>query len=232
MNYVTKASLYEKVHNCKTYLDLPDDEAVVDLVKRCNDMGIVVCDADFNTRGLRGIAFTGDSSIVLNSNRNEIEQSFDCGHELMHLYLHSGYKREVFKCFDKMHPIQDKFVEWQANEGAAEFFIPYKTLLPIIKHRYSWLRTSIDIKALKCELEDMFQVTASVVEFRLESLKFEIHQYINGVSLDNVRVLSASQQKRQGITVSSLNQIEREKEASEYIAEFGSGFINFEAIYL
>ena len=45
---------------------------------------------------------------------------------MIHLALHRRLEQKTFNCFDKVQANQNPFTEWQANEGAAEFFVPYK----------------------------------------------------------------------------------------------------------
>ena len=47
-----------------------------------------------------------------------------------------------------------------------------------------------------------------VMQNRLNALSYETEQYLNGTSLDSIRILSNSQQKREGINTLSLNQLE------------------------
>ena len=85
----------------------------------------------FKTLGLCGVAMVGEKkdSILLNSKRSTIEQNFDCGHELMHLYLHR-HCADSFNCFMHSKPQQNTFLEWQANEGSAQLLVPYQDFIP------------------------------------------------------------------------------------------------------
>ena len=83
------------------------------------------------------MACLGDSSkpdiILLNSHRNKIEQKIDCSHEAIHLAFHRNINCKSFNCFETALPSQNKYLEWQANEGSAELNVPFQTLLPKIK---------------------------------------------------------------------------------------------------
>lgn len=161
------------------------------------------------------MAFKGEQSdsIILNSTRGRLENQFDCGHELIHLYKHRNSEIDYFNCFEKTHPVQNSFIEWEANEGSAELIVPMCLLLPEIKKRSfkSWS----DINSMKFELSDLFKVSHGVMQFRIESLKYEINQYLNGASLKDIKILSATAQKQRGIHVKSLNTIEDEMFSAE-----------------
>lgn len=55
----------------------------------------------FQTPGFCALAFAGEKSdtIILNANRNPLEQNFDCGHELIHLTKHRQFKTGLFQLF-------------------------------------------------------------------------------------------------------------------------------------
>ena len=85
----------------------------------------------FKTPGLCDIAMVDESvdTIVLNTNQSGLEQNFDCAHELVRLFKHRNIQT-YFKCFTKVKPRQNTFIEWQANEGAAQFLVPYQDFIP------------------------------------------------------------------------------------------------------
>lgn len=155
---------------------------------------------------LRG---TKCDTIILNGSRTPQEQNFDCAHELIHLTLHRDVEQDCFQCFEGKTPAQDSFLEWQANEGAAELMLPYQMLLPLLKRSRRKLRDAGDIRALRRQLAARFFLTESILRVRLESLKYEISQYLDGVDLDRITLLSSRQLQQQGIQVESLNDLER-----------------------
>lgn len=69
---------------------------------------------------------------MLNARHSVEELNFDCGHELIHLTKHRGLGLSSFHCFDTLKPKQDPFIEWEANEGAAELTVPYRSFLPLL----------------------------------------------------------------------------------------------------
>lgn len=214
MIHVTKSGLYRQVCNIRNSFGLAQDEYGIDTIQLCKEMGIRVENAPFYSPGLRGMAIVGgkDESdvIILNSDRNSTEQNVDCSHECMHLGLHRDEPYRTFKCFEKVAPGQDKYIEWQANEGGAELLVPYSNLLPRIKHYEHLLHSYENIIAFKDELKNTYNVTDAVITFRIESLKYEIAQYLDGVPLDDLRILSNMSQEKEGIRVKSLNDIATE----------------------
>jgi Zn-dependent peptidase ImmA (M78 family) len=131
---------------------------------------------------------------------------------------------------DKIYANQDAFIEWQANEGASELFVPCKVLLPLIKSRYGSLTTSSSIRTFRTDMAELFGVTETVIEYRFDSLKYEINQYMQGVPIDEIKILSVSQQKKFRINSKSINDIEKELVKKE-IKECGrTHFINIESV--
>lgn len=148
--------------------------------------------------------------IFLNSARDCKEQNVDCGHECIHLGFHRNEPFRTFKCFEKVAPGQDKYLEWQANEGSAELIVPYRSFLQQIRHYEHLLHNYSNIKDFKKEMAEMYNVTEAVITFRLESLKFEIAQYLAGIPIDDIRILSNTSQVNRGIYVKSFNNIAKE----------------------
>lgn len=168
----------------------------------------------FVTRSLRGMAKLADTEssincILVNSNLTQEEQNFHGMHELMHIYLPHDYSGTTFKCYDKVQPFQDSYVEWLANEGAAELIIPHDVLLPYIKENlYRFKERLFGICEMSEEIADHYRVSPVVVQNRFNSLKYEIYQYLNGCKISDIKVLSKTQQEKEGIFIESLNDIE------------------------
>lgn len=53
----------------------------------------------------------------------------------------------------------------------------------------------------------MFHVPEAVINYRIENLKYETEQYLSGVPLDKLEILSAKKQCERNIQVQSLNDI-------------------------
>lgn len=146
---------------------------------------------------------------MLNSSLGKRELSFTCGHELIHLTLHRCKVIRFFS-FEQVMRKQNPYLEWQANEGSAELHVPYRLLFPKLKSAFPYLESSQDIQDLKAGLSDEFQVADEVIYYRLESLKYEIYQYLSGVGLENIEFMPRSKQKAAGIYAQSLNDAEKE----------------------
>ena len=213
LTYYTKSALYNKVHRLRNGFHISRDSYPIDAVKLCNRFsGLQVSFWNFKTPGLKGMSYIAERPesdvIILNAGLTKKEQNFICTHELMHLALHRNEATNSFDFNEKNILNQDSSLEWQANEGAAEFLLPAAILLPIIGTRLSSLRSWYDIEAFKVELSEQFNVTKTVIEIRFEHLKYEIYQYLQGIPLKDIEVISFSKQKAKGINVLSLNDIE------------------------
>lgn len=209
--HYSKKELYQKVEELKCLFEISEYSYGISLIKILQEKNYSIKSIPFKTKGLRGMAVIGNDNqsdiILLNTKRTFCEQNFDCGHELIHLTLHRNLERNTFNCFEEVGSYQDKYIEWQANEGAAEFFVPYKILLPIIKENYPFLITHSDVKFFKTKLAKLFNVPEIVITYRIENLKYEIYQYISGTSIKSLKILSAKKQEEKKIYTKSLNDI-------------------------
>ncbi len=206
-----KEQLYKSVVQVKRYLGYGPYQHGINIVENWA-FGIKLERLPFKTRGLRGMAYVSEKPypdiILLNTKRSMIEQNYDCGHELMHLSKHRNLKQKSFNCFDmNTAPHQDPFLEWQANEGAAEFFVPYRFFIPFLKDYFNNAPRNCDVQEFKQYAADIFKVPPAVIKYRLESLKYEILQYYAGSDIDDIQIISKRQQERMGIYVKSLNDI-------------------------
>lgn len=211
MSCIRKSDLYKMIAKLRQRWGLKENEYNIDIIGLCQSYGIKVGEVPFTKAGLRGIASIGDSHtpdvIILNSHRSKIEQKIDCAHEVVHLAFHRNIACKSFNCFETALPSQDKYLEWQANEGSAELNVPFQTLLPKIKKNYHLLNTYLDITYFKEELVHEYNVTEAVISYRLESLKYEIEQFVNGTPMRDLRILSYTSQLKYGINIKSLNEI-------------------------
>lgn len=201
-----KRNLYSFVSGFRKYYSI--NKYPISTVDICNkDETTKIVFHNFKTNGFCGAALPGNKidTIILNSNRCNNELNFDCGHEIIHLTKHRDKCNDMFTCFDKK---QNSFLEWEANEGSAELLLPYKLLLPILKDNWYLLNSFNKIYEFKTELSKHFEVPFSVVENRIENLKYETEQYLNGIPLEEIELLSNNQQKLRNIQVNSLNDIE------------------------
>lgn len=206
INYCTKDDLYRYVSELKKFMGVEWNGAGIDFYAACE--GIKKLDVQIialKTKSLRGVAVPKDNIILLNSSRSEIERNFDCAHEFMHVVKHKSEKANAFNCFDKLRPQQNSFLEWQANEGAAEILVPYKAFIPIFCEYLPCCRNECAYYSLLDYLAHLFNVPFRVIELRVENLKYEIHQYEKGCDIDNIQVLSDKKQRQHGIHIVSYN---------------------------
>lgn len=214
MRKFTKKELYHEISVIRKASNITFDSYPLNSIQLCeHSPNIKVALVRFKTPGLRGMVSIApnenDSHVILiNANRPPDEYNFICTHEVMHLYLHRDCGAQSFNCFEPACPDQDLGVEWQANEGAAELLVPASLLLPKIRERFDHLYYKEDYENFKCELAEQFAVSYGVVNFRFESLKYEIHQYLAGAKLNEIQVLSHKRQKEMGIAVESLNDLQ------------------------
>ena len=170
----------------------------------------------FATKGLRGMATIASSPsdincILVNSYLTYAEQNFHGTHELMHITTSPNNSGQSFQCFDTVRPNQDSYIEWIANEGAAELLVSYKDLLPLVKKHYSEMIQDMGTYNFCEEYADKFLVSPTVIQNRIDSLKYEIFQHISGVEIDNIMLLSKTAQENRGIFIKSLVALENER---------------------
>ena len=191
-----KKDLYARVDLMRRNLNISSHTTAINTLELCerkiSDVEIIY--HTFDTSGFCGAALAGnkENTIVLNSTRSEIEQNFDCGHELIHLVRHRHLNNGIFNCFNRN---QNSFLEWEANEGSAQFLVPYQDFIP----RFISLLNdkATDIQGV---LAKHYHVTPQVINIRMDSLAYEIDQYRNGTRLDCLELLSRTQRRQRGIT--------------------------------
>lgn len=217
MNSINKNELYRTVESLRTSLlsngaKYPFD--IFDICSKFSNLEIGIC--PFKTVGLRGIATLSDNTsdincIVVNSKLSYEEQNFHGIHELLHIYTCEPGSGQTFQCYDTVKPFQNSYKEWLANEGAAELILSYKDLLPLIKDNYQYLIKDLGTSDFCVKIAEQFSVTSTVIQNRLNSLSYEIKQYLDDVPLENIEIISKSEQKRKNIFVPSLNELEDER---------------------
>ena len=121
----------------RKHLGLSNENYPLDAISLAKKVcrGLTIEQIDFKTITICGILYKGISttSIALNSNRSVTMQNFDCCNELIHYFCHD-IKECQCVCAEvgsETSPItQNPFLEWQANEGAAELLVPYQMFIP------------------------------------------------------------------------------------------------------
>lgn len=206
INYCTKDDLYKYVAKTKELMGIKSDAVGLDFYRTCSHLKkLDVRIVDFKDRSLRGLSVPKENIILLNSSRNKAERNFDCAHEFMHVTKHKNENFQTFNCFDNLRPQQSPFLEWQANEGAAEMLVPYKMFIPMFCESISNCETYADYYSFLEFLSCIFNVPIAVIELRVDNLKYEIHQYENGCDINHIRLLSNKKQAQRGIHITSYN---------------------------
>lgn len=159
--------------------------------------------------------------ILVNSNLTFAEQNFHGTHEFIHTVSCRKNRGQTFSCFDTVRPNQNSYIEWIANEGAAELLVPYKQLLPLIKKHYPDLIQDLGTYSFCEEYADSFLVSPMVLQNRIDSLKYEIHQHISGIEIEDIQILSKKAQEGKGILLKSLVALENDR-VSEWFSHFKS----------
>ncbi len=216
ISYITKRQLYEIVDNLKQQFGITAWDYPLNIFKFCKRTDNVEIRAvPFVTPDLRGMVHISKTEnenhvILVNSNKSFVEQNFHGFHELMHIPT-ADMPGTILQCYEKLKPSQDSYIEWLANEGAAEFLLPYKTLLPLVKRNYSSMTKGLGTWTFCQETSELFQVSPTVVQNRLDTLKYEIHQYIDGTPINDIEILSHTKQIARGIEIESLTSLENKR---------------------
>ncbi len=200
----------------KEKLGLSNIDFPLNIFEACGRTSNVCIEAiSFVTPGLRGmVKIASDHNenhvILVNGNKSKEEQNYHGFHELIHI-ITTDEPGATIECFDKVKPCQDTYIEWLANEGAAECLIPYKKLLPLIKENYKSMTNGFGTYDFCESNSSRFGVSPIVMQNRLNSLKYEIHQFINGTPLNDISVLSNTQLNKRNIQIKSLVDLENER---------------------
>ena len=202
--YYTKKGLYEAVDRVRAKSGIDASEIDMDFHKFCSRFkGIDITYHKFPNRSIRGLAVVNEKIILLNSLRTNTEKNFDCAHEFFHIVLHQNAKHKTFKCLDSIN--QNNALEWHANEAGAEFLVPYRKIIPEYVSELNKCSTPYEYWGLINSLAAKYNVTPIVIKYRIDSLKYEITQYENGVEIENLRILSARQQQVNNIYIPSYH---------------------------
>lgn len=209
-NIRSKAELYQVADQIREQLGLHAPCTAEEVYQRIiarEDIGLAFI--PLNTWGLQGMSSAGENGerdiILLSDALGKLERGFYAAHELIHLTCHRDQQRGRFYCFFDKTLEQDDFLEWQANEGAAQIVMPMQQFLPEALALLPNMGDRTGLLRMRLKLAAHFGVTDSMVQVRLESLKYELYQAWIGQEIASITPLSAREQQRMGITVPSLN---------------------------
>ena len=145
---------------------------------------------EFSDIKICGLLYKGEFSttIGLNARRSATGKNFDCMHELIHYWLHD---QSAFHCLEGM----DGHMEWQANEGAAQFLMPYQSFIPNYCHLHDALYAKLPPQqAYETQIATLagnYMVGEMAVKFRIDRLRNEIAQYVDGVDIGKIKVVTS-----------------------------------------
>lgn len=209
---MNKAQLYNSINKIRNHLISNGFTYPLNIFDICSKYkNLSISAIPFKTKGLRGMAVLAQNDddincILVNSNISASEQNFHGIHELMHITFENDNSGQTFQCYEKTMPFQDAYKEWIANEGAAELLVPYTDFIPFFCNVYADFKRSNGIckqkygdKDILSVLSSRYSVSDMVIKNRISSLSYEIDQFIKGISLQNVSLLSYTQQRRNGI---------------------------------
>lgn len=215
MIYYNKKQLYDKVNEFRAKWQMR--KAPYDPYEACRkEKRITIDEMPYKTKGVRGMLKIDETGhhILLNSVRTKTEQNFDLAHELMHSVLHASEDRTAFLC--SLRITRNHYLEWQANEGAAEFLVPYREFLQDIRGIKESLRTEDDLYSFKFSEAIKFRVSVQTITYRLETLKYEIRQNLGGIAVEDVAVVSNKAQLATAMAALSLNEEYYGKKARKF----------------
>lgn len=181
-NKCNKDTLYAVIDDMRKMLGIELKDYPINIFKIIEQLKDVV-DVSFDDLNpkLGGMLIVNEqpnkSAILINVNRNK---QFSTAHELIH-YLGHG------KDIAYLHTNNKDSIEWQANEGAAELLMPYKLFIPSFCEKSKSI-VSVDKIITLIALE--FNVTKYIAKTRVQSLQYEINQYLLGISIDKINIVT------------------------------------------
>lgn len=206
-----KAELYQAAAALRRQLCLPEcctSGVVFDRIQ--SQPGVQIAFLPFQSPALRGMCSPGkpgqEDIILLSSRLTDRERGFYAAHEWLHLCWHRDASKSPFLCGEYRFPQQDSFLEWQANEGAAEILMPWRQVVELVLECPPDPDSRESLIRLRLRLADRFGVSDQMAAVRLESLRYEIACALKGESLDTIELLSVREQQRRGIQTQSLEE--------------------------
>lgn len=212
---MNKRQLYELVAKTKKELNISARDYPINIFELCDRLdNVVISEVDFKTKDLRGLVHIANNEkenhvILVNGNKIFLEKNYHGAHELMHIVTAKNKPGSTIQCFEKIRPNQDPYIEWLANEGAAELLMPYEDVLSFVKSESAHFNKDFfPIYTLVLDLCERYSVSEMVAQNRLDNLSYEIWQYLKGVRLQDIEIISRTEQQRRGVRIDSLIDIE------------------------
>jgi hypothetical protein len=162
--YVEKDELYEIINDKLLSLNITEDCYPLNPFKvaKAYSGKLQIELKPFPTLSLGGLLYKDPDDVMsimdINSLKSKKAQNFDIMHELCHYWLHPAGEH---LCYDSNFIFQNKGIEWQANEGAAQALMPEN----LFKQMYIYFNGDAN------KLSDYFIVSKRAVEYRIKNLK-------------------------------------------------------------
>lgn len=195
--------MYKQVDNLKSKLDIVNIFPIFSKTLAQNyTKNPIIEELPFPSNKICGILYKGDTStsFALNSGRTPEMRNFDCMHELIHYFFHDIKQCQRICCDEQRNGgriEQDTYIEWQANEGAAQFLVPYQTFIPdYIRESQLHARDPLLTRDDICKiLAPRYFVSPKVISNRIDSLNYEIYQFLHGTPIFEIVPLSKTKLK-------------------------------------
>lgn len=203
--YLTKRLLYQAVEDFHGLLGIYGSAQPLELLKELEPF-LSVEYHGFNSKGICGGLVKNKkfekSYMFINSSLDIPSQNFAAMHEIVHFI---GHRQNVYEC--KQLSFRQSAEEWQANEGAAELLVPHKEFIHELglMLQYPVYKERVVYDGMKYVIVSQYGVSTAVITYRIEGLKYEIYQYLHGVNINELDLLSRHEQKARGIHVSTLD---------------------------
>lgn len=188
---MTKSELYFQVEALRKRVGLESRPPYNSKVLCTTLFGLNLDVLDFKTPKLRGMSHIPSHSVLIDGKRSAEEQNFYCMHEIMHHMFHKDRPTKSYSSYEETQADQDPFIEWQANEGAAQFLMPYQTFIPdyIQTSKHFAHEAFSQVEVIEA-LSKKYFVSEKVISNRIDSLNYEIYQVLHEVDIININICS------------------------------------------
>jgi len=217
--YINKSTFYECLREIWDVLDIIYPFPVCHIMEPLEDF-VTVHFRKFDRPEFCGVIEKRDppkkSDIIVNSNNPKPTIRFALCHEIMHWFTSPPDTH-----YSIMGRGRQGIGDYYANEGSAEFEVPYRVFIPWVGDILRLVKNPRPelIERIKEDAVRKFDTSPAIIYYRLEGLKYEISQYASGIELDKLVFLSNAQQRTRGIVIESLNDIEKkQKNAYRWVA--------------
>lgn len=187
--FFTKAQLYSVIEKIRKTFHLRLEDYPIDIYSLLDEISeyIDYQETDFEAEGFCGLLFRNrkKSHIVINKYLPDLEKTFATTHETVHFFCHDRETKFMCKPFEKR--VNDAF-EWQANEGAAELLLPYKVFIHDFVQTLGHYEGD-NVKTITA-MSKTYGLSETVIDYRLNNLRYEFEQYLKGIPIDNIQILS------------------------------------------